>query len=134
MALGSCVGALGRMKGAEPLLVERLAQAKGLERKVLVLSLALQGRKDMRPEVVRMLRDEKDGYLRKMAADFLCTIGTPEDIPLLLGLAKSDPYSRPSVRDRLYPGETKLPDKCYPVREAAEQTIRYLRHRFREKR
>ena len=123
MALGSYVDAMARMPGAKAALRNRLAGAGALQRKLIVMALALGKEAEARHELLGIIRSEPDGYTRKLGVYCLVPVATKDDLPLLRQLASSDPFAREAGGSHRGEGAAT---SWYPVREAAEEAVRFL--------
>lgn len=121
-AVAQYVFAMSNMPGADEGLQKRLGTARGLERQLIVLSLARRGKSDVAGELRAIIRNTQDGHMRLMAVAALRPYASQEDIPLLQSLVASDPFMRID-HHRMRPPP---PNKDYPVRLAAENVLRTL--------
>ncbi|MBN1973198.1 MAG: HEAT repeat domain-containing protein [Sedimentisphaerales bacterium] len=116
----SYISAFVEMRDADTNLRNALAIANPEQRTILVIALGLRKHKDMRPEILNIIKTTQDDLLRTMAVESLSFIGTKEDIPMLRQLASSDSCRRSYISD------TQGQMVSYPVREAAEQAIKVI--------
>jgi len=130
-ALVSYVRALAGMPAADKSLRERLvaAPAGSLEHKVSALALALRKDKTVYPSIVPLAREEQDGLLRLLAVEGLGLVGSAQDLGLLENIANTDPYTRPSMGDRMGQSDRMV----YPVRVAAKRAMVTLGKRGSDK-
>ena len=80
---------------------------------------------DIRPELLNIIKTEKDGFIRTMAVKALENLATEDDIPLLEELVKSDTFYR-TFRAHM-PKEKRGEHYGFPVRYAANQVLKHLR-------
>jgi len=119
MALQCYLRSLTLMKGAENTLRRYLASNDSTERSLAALALAGRGDEAARDEVIRIIGESDDGYLRMLAVPKLAKIGKESDKAMLQNLAESDPYKRPSFRE----GKEV---EWFPVRDAAKYVLRTM--------
>jgi hypothetical protein len=108
-------------------MTELATRLQGRARDGVVIAQALRGDQTVRPEVVKLAQDAEAGMFRTWAVTALGPVGTPEDLPMLQELAKTDPLSREDQ-----PPPPSLPGswrKVFPVREAAKTTIDRIQKR-----
>ncbi len=120
----SYIGALSSMIGADKSLRHHLRTAEAPERNVIVIALANRNHADIRPELLNIIKTEKDGFIRTMAVNALENLATKDDIPLLEELIRSDTFNRPFRAHS--PTEKKREHVDFPVRYAANQLLKHL--------
>jgi len=120
MARASYIGALSDMPGATEELERRLTEAVGEEREVLLLALGRRNVAAVRPELLKLITDSPDGFLRMNAVNALYHLATDDDNPLLQRLAETDPYEQIGV------SRTGQDQTVFPVRAAANEVLNRL--------
>lgn len=92
-----------------------------LRRHLAIVSLGLGGEASVRPQLHRMIKTEKEDVIRELAVEALGKVGGEEDVAMLQQLAAGDPSRR--VASHRGGGD------WYPVREAAERSLRRIKSR-----
>lgn len=98
-------------------------QQKGRAHDTVILALARRGDKSVRASIRKLAQDPDAGMFRAWAVDGLETIGLALDLDLLKQMATTDLLIR-KKNDCFQSGDERV--DYYPVRQAAERTIRIL--------
>ncbi len=130
MEYSTYIGSLTEMRGAESALRNATERVSGMTRNIVVIARAFRGDNTARSALRKVLTDPAAGMMRERAAHAMAHIGTKDDIALLRRIAESDPLKRARGGCVLPPTVSR---EHYPVREAAQRTIREIESRTREK-
>jgi hypothetical protein len=123
MALASYTESLGKMIGAKEVLFRMLGGATGLQRKIVVVSLAHRKDVSVKDEVLRLAASDQDAGIRQMACSALYYVVTEVDMPVLEKIASSDPLERKRFDQKL--GREV---EYYPIRDTAKSVLAYIKN------
>jgi len=128
------IDALGTMKGLDVHLQDVSNETKGKTHWCILIARAQRGDSSVKDKMYEIIRNSNAGLLRSSAVWSLGRIGTLDDLPFLQEVAKTDPLQVPAPQGSLPdPVTRKRPDKIYPVRKQAQQTIQWIEKRNKEK-
>jgi len=119
LALVRYAHALTTMTGATQAIREQARGSQGDLESVLIAALAGRGEAAVHSDVMRKIRDSRDGVIRTVLVGSLGEIAAPGDIGFLKTLAESDRFKR----------RNQSGQDVYPVREAARRVLAKLSER-----
>jgi HEAT repeat protein len=106
------------------------SQMRDRARDAAIIALGERGDASVQDELVNLAQDPDAGRFREFAVLAMGEIGTQTDFPLLRKLAREDPLIREGFLRAPHPTDSKGP--TYPVREAAERSIRMIEKRIKK--